>query len=264
MVIQAHGVRHQEVEDTHNKTAILLDGHKRWSPDETIATIEPPAPPKGKGIRTEFMGIAMRGVEQAIGALERVLRYSGDMPEVAEAYYFGQIADQHNALIVLLKGIYNTMGISIPTAPAPPEGANRSPISLDAPVPPKGESGGPGSYSERFGIPGITEGKWYARVINNQWVITSDIGPIVWLAKIGKNERLNRMNEANARFIADCANRTPHSLGSAPPIALSAAEKAIPGYAEDMESCVLQVKGKKGVDNPYAVCRSSLREAHNL
>jgi len=60
------------------------------------------------------------------------------------------------------------------------------------------------------------------------------------------------------------ANRTPHSLGSAPPVALSAAEKAIPGYAEDLESCVLQVKGKKGSKNPYAVCRSSLKKAHNL
>ena len=48
----------------------------------------------------------------------------------------------------------------------------------------------------------FTKGEWFARILNKQWVITSDIGVIVWLAKISGAKRLNVMNEANAHLIA--------------------------------------------------------------
>jgi len=333
MVIQAHGVRHQEVEDTHNKTAILL---------------EPPAPAEGYNLTVgDYINIPQElTVEGEVTKWSEPMGWFIDLypatyqiTKIGEpkgyahlAFYYtdrGMTSDKHGFLVPA-KRLENLIRIGeIWYTRQPPAPPNKSPISLDAPVPPRevklvdydqrgwhygdrvkiksgggmsefyGKTGsvisaegeylrikldepvmvkGVGMVSDDLWMPslltkikapappegGRTPGKWYARVINNHWVITSDIGPIVWLAKIGKNERLNKMNEANAHFIAECANRTPHSLGSAPPIALSAAEKAIPGYAEDLESCVLQVKGKKGSKNPFAVCRSSLKKVHNL
>jgi hypothetical protein len=51
--------------------------------------------------------------------------------------------------------------------------------------------------------------------------------------------------------------------GPTPP-ALSADEKAIPGFGEKFERCVLETKAKGGAVNPYAACRANLRRSHGL
>ena len=310
MVIQAHGVRHQEEEATHNKTAILL---------------EPPPPAKG-AIRTEFMGEALRAVERSIAALTRALSYSGDMPHKVEAKIHQALALEYDHLNDLLKDIYTAMGIKTPPAPAkgrrpltkqeeagltdlrdnyevityepkssfhvrfgsgekrlwaeispsgallegwatnkPPVPPNRSPIVLDAPVPPRKMR--PLTKEEEEGVADLREN--YEVITyepDSSFHIRFGSGPKRLWAEVSPSGALLEGWATNKPPVppGKGANNSPHSLGSAPPVALSAAEKAIPGYAEDLESCALQVKGKKGVDNPYSVCRSSLMSKHGL
>lgn len=70
--------------------------------------------------------------------------------------------------------------------------------------------------------------------------------------------------EEEAKFLGVEYEEIPELEESPTPPALSADEKAIPGFGEKFEHCVLDTKAKGGAVNPYAVCRAGLRRSHGL
>lgn len=81
----------------------------------------------------------------------------------------------------------------------------------------------------------------------------------VWIISYGV-----RFNLTPAQF-ENALNYLFEGKGTPPaPIALSADEAAIPGFGEKFEGCVLKAKRQKGVINPHAICRNSIRQKHGL